>query len=52
MFISKLYEDAELRRQFGADSKALINKKANFDQNLGEQFFKVLADKNFIPKNN
>ncbi|MDR4503331.1 MAG: glycosyltransferase family 4 protein [Candidatus Scalindua sp.] len=52
LFISKLYEDAELRRQFGADSKALINKKANFDQNLGEQFFKVLADKNFIPKNN
>ena len=51
-FILKLYEDAELRKRFGEKGKELINKKANYDQNLGQQFYAILGNNNIITKNN
>lgn len=49
-FISRLYKDAELRKRFGERGKELINKKANYDQNLGEQFYNILTLRNFNAK--
>ncbi|MCF6156668.1 MAG: glycosyltransferase [Candidatus Brocadia sp.] len=51
-FILLLYKNAELRKQFGEKGKALIHKKANYDQNLGQQFYAILGNNNIITKNN
>lgn len=42
-FISILYADEGLRKRFGREGKELINKKANYDRNLGEQFYAIYS---------
>jgi glycosyltransferase involved in cell wall biosynthesis len=46
-FILKLYEDEGLRNQLGEKGKELIDKKANYDVNIGYQFLSLL--KKYMP---
>lgn len=41
--IFALYEDHELRRRFGKKGRDFIQRKANYDQDVGAQFYSILT---------
>jgi len=43
--ILRLFEDEELREKCGRKAREAIQRKANFDQNVGEQFYWTLLDR-------
>jgi glycosyltransferase involved in cell wall biosynthesis len=41
--ILALYQDQQLARRFGARAREFIRQKANYDQNVGAQFYSILT---------